>query len=521
MEIKDDLLFVEKPAGINTHRSEPVAAWEQAGSMGLCELLEKDLNRKVYVVHRLDQGTSGIMVFALNSERARAVAELFEKRLIKKTYVFVTDRKSEVSEFRVCSKIERVGNNYVSEICDEAKANAITDFVRVKRTPFFELWKALPKTGRPHQIRLHASQKNLPIYGDTHYGGTPAQRIYLHSNEIIISEDLKAASPLPRLFERLGLLKDSNLEPMMNGLDRRQRLFDFLGTPESALRLSHLESPDFRMDLFGPCGWVYWYKSQPLKQKDLERWQTVSRILGRPLWVRQMLNRGAENLSSDLVAIESPPERWIFQENHVKFEARCDQGLSPGLFLDQRSQRKWVLENSKDKKVLNLFAYTCGFSVAAAVGGAAQVTSVDTSKNFIEWGKGNFQLNKVDPLQHEFFVSDVGFFLDRALAKQRKFDLIILDPPSFGRSKEGVFKIQKDLPKILAQCEASLAPKGQILVSCNYEEWDYPQFEKLVKSSLKNNQVKIQRNEPTLDFELPGEVPLLKSALVHPLHPLK
>jgi 23S rRNA (cytosine1962-C5)-methyltransferase len=514
MEIKNDLLFVEKPSGINTHRSESLATWEQAGSWGMCELLERDLGRKVYVVHRLDQSTSGAMVFALTPEKASWAAELFEKRLIKKTYAFVTDRRSEVSEFRVCSKIERVGNNYVSEICPEEVANAITDFIRVKRTPFFELWKALPRTGRPHQIRLHASQKNLPIYGDTLYGGTAAQRIYLHSTELVISEELKSTSPLPRLFERLGFLKDKGLEPILNGIDRRQRLYDFFKTPVSALRLSHLESPDYRLDLFGSCGWVYWYSSKSMTPRDLERWQTVSRLLGRPLWIRQMLNRGAENLESVLLGIENPPARWTFEENNLKFEARCDQGLSPGLFLDQRSQRKWVLENSQRKYVLNLFAYTCGFSVAAAAGGARQVTSVDASKNFIEWGKVNFQLNQKDPSHHEFFVSDVGFFLDRTLAKKRKFDLIILDPPSFGRSKEGVFKIQKNLPKILAQCESLLAHQGQILVSSNYEDWDYSQFEQVVKSSLHSRTLNYQRNLPSIDFELPGQTPLLKSTLV-------
>ena len=128
----------------------------------------------------------------------------------------------------------------------------------------------------------------------------------------------------------------------------------------------------------GACTWT--------KPLDLDGVQTKTDAVTQFIEVRG--NRGRtpnEEPTIDGAGSEPTPASWIACEGRLQFEFRREQGLSPGLFLDQRRNRKWVLENAHDCDVLNLFCYTGGFSVAAAIGGAAKVVSVDLSKTFMAW----------------------------------------------------------------------------------------------------------------------------------------
>src|SRR5205814_4874493 len=101
-------------------------------------------------------------------------------------------------------------------------------------------------------------------------------------------------------------------------------------------------------------------------------------------------------------------------------------------------------------EILNTFAYTCGFSVCAAKAGA-RTTSLDLSKKYLEWGKRNFALNRLDPARHDFIYGDVFAWLRRLAKQQRRFDCVVLDPPTFSRSKEhGVFQAEKDYGELVA-----------------------------------------------------------------------
>ncbi|HVK60276.1 MAG TPA: class I SAM-dependent methyltransferase, partial [Bdellovibrionales bacterium] len=208
--------------------------------------------------------------------------------------------------------------------------------------------------------------------------------------------------------------------------------------------------------------------------------------------------------------------RWTAKERELEFEFRRDAGLSPGLFLDQRANRAFIEGESQKRKVLNLFCYTGGFSVAAAKGGAEKVVSVDVSKTFLEWTKRNFELNGLALEPHEFRAIDAREYLAWAKKKSLTFDRIICDPPSFGRSQAGVFKIEKDLDALVESLIAVTAPHGKILFSLNFEGWDRDEFvSRMQSAAAKFPQAKLSPTPaPDLDFEMPHSERNMKSVLI-------
>jgi 23S rRNA (cytosine1962-C5)-methyltransferase len=173
---------------------------------------------------------------------------------------------------------------------------------------------------------------------------------------------------------------------------------------------------------------------------------------------------------------EPAPPQVDIQERGLRFAVRPYDGFSVGLFLDQRDNRGRVREMSQDKDVLNLFAYTCGFSVAAAVGGAKSTISVDVSPKHLEWGRTNFTLNGIEPAvdsgDHQFIRSDAMEYLKRAKRQGKEFDIIILDPPSFahGRKSKDDFSIIEDLAGLVSSAGEVLRSGGVMMVSTNHRK---------------------------------------------------
>lgn len=161
-------------------------------------------------------------------------------------------------------------------------------------------------------------------------------------------------------------------------------------------------------------------------------------------------------------------------ENGLKFEIRPEEKFSVGLFLDQRDNRKKIAALAKGRRVLNLFAYTCGFSVYAAKNGARSVTSVDLSARYLDWGKKNFALNGLAEDKGRWFCGDVFEVLKRFKKKGERFDLLVLDPPTFSRGEKGrIFKIAKDLPELWSVCAEVLEPGATAYLSSNYTGFRY------------------------------------------------
>jgi 23S rRNA (cytosine1962-C5)-methyltransferase len=158
--------------------------------------------------------------------------------------------------------------------------------------------------------------------------------------------------------------------------------------------------------------------------------------------------------------------RTIANEHHLKYGIDFDAGYSVGFFIDQRENRRY-LRQIAPHRVLNCFAYTCSFSVAAASVGA-QTVNVDLSRKSLSRGRENFALNSLPTADHKFIADDVMAVLPRLARKGEKFDVVILDPPTFSRSHRGkTFHVENDFEDLLAVALDVVARGGRILLSTN------------------------------------------------------
>ncbi len=166
---------------------------------------------------------------------------------------------------------------------------------------------------------------------------------------------------------------------------------------------------------------------------------------------------------------EAVEQAFAIRENGLSFEVSFESGYSQGIFLDQRLNRAEVMRRMDGGgKLLNLFSYTGGFSVAGAMGGA-ETTTLDLSAPYLEWAKRNFRLNGLDDAAHHFCKGDAFHWLRRFAKQGRQFDGIVIDPPTFSRDEKGkVFRVEKDFGELAALAGKVLAKDGWMLCCTNF-----------------------------------------------------
>jgi 23S rRNA (cytosine1962-C5)-methyltransferase len=200
---------------------------------------------------------------------------------------------------------------------------------------------------------------------------------------------------------------------------------------------------------------------------ELESWATsvgfeVGRIFAR------FVPRRSEEREPPRLIFGDPAEnlQTIATERHLKFGIDFATGYSPGLFLDQRENRRYV-HHIAPRRLLNCFAYTCSFSVGAACSGATTL-NIDLSKKSLARGRENFALNCLPTIEHRFIADDVREVLPRLARKGEKFDVIILDPPTFSRSSGGkTFQVEHDFENLLIDALELAERDSHILLSTN------------------------------------------------------
>lgn len=474
--------FASKPCGVTSHRSEP-------DEQGFHEWRVSQYNQSLYICHRLDKETSGAMVFAKSKELAAQLGSLFQERKVKKEYWLVSDRESRDESWTVEEKDnEESPTTRVGQDPLHRAGGALTTFEKVATQKGLSLYKAYPLTGKTHQIRKHAVKSGIPILGDTLYGDRAFCRLMLHSYSLSFpyqGEDKKYVSSPSRLFRDLHLCLEPELANWICAYERRESLFPKLvQSPEQSARLFHQETGDLRGDKVGPHWILGWWQEDRPTDSELNSIEKLMKTLGQDTWSFHWRPSKAHQDNPELVRTSTDfPQRWVFQEGEVKYQAALDRGHNFGLFLDQRDRRQWVRENSQNLSVLNLFAFTCGFSLVAALGGAKRVVSVDSMGKYLRWGQENFQLNKLESKNYEFVTMDSLDYLNFIKKKGFKFDMIICDPPSFSRQKKTkkVFKIEKDAAILLKLCSDNLHSDGTLLFSTNFEKWDLKKWRQFLQ----------------------------------------
>lgn len=268
----------------------------------------------------------------------------------------------------------------------------------------------------------------------------------------IIPEPMQT-SQLPIFFEQvMGNLSDAP--------DEVRRLFHGRGRCFSGLEQITCDWVDGQLivALFksGDDSFVDELKSGLMTLAESELWQVKN---GRCMVIQYRYQDGAP---SEVLLGELEPMP-IVQESGLKYQLNIGRNQNFGLFLDMRFGRDWVRENSKQKNVLNLFAYTCGFSVAAIEGGADKVVNVDMSRSSLSKGRENHKLNDHNLNKVNF----LGYDIFRSWGKIRKlgpYDLVIIDPPSF---QKGSFALTKDYKRILRRLPELLTEDGKVLACVN------------------------------------------------------
>lgn len=510
----DHLLVVNKPPGLNTHAPSPFAG------EGLYDWLRHREPRwaPLAIIQRLDKETSGLIAFSKTPLANRSLTDQFSRRTVRKKYLLLTDRPVPRPEVLVRSSLVRSGERYLSRPLAPGAPPAETRFRPLQPprpsslSPLTSLLQAEPLTGRTHQIRVHAADRGFPILGDTLYGGTPAPRLCLHAVEIQFQHPssgnlLTFRAPVDFEADPRALVRAALIEPESS----------------DAYRLIHGAAdghPGWYVDRLGP--YLLSQSDPPLTPPQLDHLAQCSQALSlRGVYHKRLTRHVRAACPTEawpqLVLGEPAPERFTALENGLRFELSFGQGYSVGLFLDQRDNRRRLLTNhvaagfplfptvaqasclppnsaldsplrvrlQASPSVLNTFAYTCGFSVCAAKAGA-RTTSLDLSRKFLEWGRRNFALNGLDPAAHEFICGDAFDGLRRLAKNRRRFDVIMLDPPTFSTSKEhGVFRAEKDYGRLVAAALPLLAPAGLLFASTNAADWPPEKFLTALENTVR------------------------------------
>ncbi len=238
----------------------------------------------------------------------------------------------------------------------------------------------------------------------------------------------------------------------------------------TAFRLFNQEGDGFgglTVDLYGDYAVFSWYNSYVYQIRKVIS-EAFRQVFPEVLGVYEKIRFKGLDYESAHIYGQEAPEFFTVLENGVLYQVFMNDGLMTGIFLDQHEVRGSLVDGlAMDKSLLNMFSYTAAFSVAAAMGGASQTTSVDLAKRSRELSQAHFQANGISTGDHRFIVMDVFEYFKYAKRKGLTYDVIVLDPPSFARNKKQTFSVAKDYHKLISQSLEILNPGGIIIASTN------------------------------------------------------
>lgn len=541
-----DLLVVDKPTGVSTHAPEPERI-DDAHTRLRAFLRERgDAEAYLGIHQRLDRDTSGVLLFTRRKEANPAIARQFEARAVQKTYVAAVaglgDRPprgtlrhrlipGEGGAMRALPAGPGRGTGPGQE--------AITHYKVLARRGDRALLELRPETGRTHQIRVQLAAAGIPVAGDRLYGGPPAARLLLHAAALSLAHPTTSARVTFRVPPPPAL--DAWLDPdkvaPFSGVDAIERALRDAAEiryglahagDTTAFRLAHGGGdglPGVSVDLYGEHLLVALFGEDAERAREAVL-DAAHRLGARGVYLKVRPRHASvivdprkdEFAPREAVRGESAPEAFTILEHGLPFEVRLGEGLSTGIFLDQRENRRRVRELARGARALNLFAYTGAFTVAAAAGGARATVTVDVSRAALAWARRNLDAIGADPAAHVVVEADVFPWLKAAARAGERFDLVLLDPPSFATTKKSRFSAESDYADLAALALGVLAPGGRLLACTNHRGISRARLRRRLHDAARGagSDVAQMKDLPDpLDFPPdPAAEPHLKSVLV-------
>jgi 23S rRNA (cytosine1962-C5)-methyltransferase len=263
------------------------------------------------------------------------------------------------------------------------------------------------------------------------------------------------------------------------------------------------------IDYFDGYYLLTWYSEGIYRFKETVLQSLTALVEYKGIYEKKRFNtKGSYVEDDDFVAGERGDFPLIVKENGVSFAVYLNDGAMVGVFLDQRDVRKTIRDKyAKGKTVLNMFSYTGAFSVFAAKGGAAKTTSVDLANRSRAKTIEQFSINGIDYESQDIIVEDVFHYLKYAVKKQIVFDMVILDPPSFARSKKHTFSAAKDYKNLLKDTIAITNKNGIIVASTNASSFGMNKFKGFIEAAFKETGEKYKYME---EFALPRDFKTIK-----------
>jgi 23S rRNA (cytosine1962-C5)-methyltransferase len=552
-----DVIVVDKPAGVSSQAAD-AAHPDDVVTRLKAHLARSSEGAGAYLgVHqRLDRDTSGLLVFARRREANAGLAAQFEGRTVRKTYVACVTgwpRGRERATLRDSLAEGKGGAMRVVRARTAGSKAAVTHVRVLRRQADRARLELLLETGRTHQARVQLAHAGAPIAGDALYGGAPAARLMLHANAIELlhpttGKSVRFASRAPPELEgwlahgagRAGEAvydDDAALDRALDAARERRWALGRSGDDRErgtrAFRLVNEEGdalPRLAVDVYDAWLVAQFYGDDGPWASAARRERVLDRLLSlgfdgvyykmRPRQANVLVDTRRDDLAParPVRGTAAPAELAILEEG-MPLLVRLGDGLSTGLFLDQRGNRRRVRELADGKSVANLFAYTCAFTVAAAFGGAARTVSVDASAAALERGRANLvHAGLLERGEHTFVAADAFAWLERAARRGERYDVVIVDPPTYSSTKRGRFVASSDYVDLAAAALAIVTRGGKLLACTNDRGIDRARFRRVLfdaAGAAKRDVTQVKDLAPPPDYPAPpGKEPHTKSALV-------
>lgn len=253
---------------------------------------------------------------------------------------------------------------------------------------------------------------------------------------------------------------------------------------------------------------VSWYNETIYDLKD----EIVNALISSDINLRGIYEKvrfkSVDLPESTYIYGEKAPEPLLVKENNVTYATYMDEGLMTGIFLDQREVRSALTDTyAIGKSVLNTFSYTGAFSVASAMGGATETTSVDLAKRSRQKTEEQFKVNSLSLDNQTIVVMDVFDYFKYAFKKQLTFDIVVMDPPSFARNKKKTFSVAKDYKQLTTEAVRLLNKDGLLIASTNAANVTFDKFKQMVESGIKETKRSFKNVEV---YQLPDDFRVAK-----------